>query len=578
MLPTKDTTDVSIDEYVSVLKRRWLWIVVPALVLGGFALFRGVNATPVYSAQAQLLLQQNTFSDVVNPGQALQDPNRALQNELVKINSELVRDAVAEAYGGPVSVRALAGGEDDVIIISASAATGREAAEKANVYATTYQDVRIETQLEDITGAMKVVQQQIDDFSTQIEELDAPLAAIDEQLLLIDTNDPRYNVLVNSRERERQRTDAARNEARNQLNEYQNRGQVLQLSERLVPTGGIQVVNAATVPSTPISPTVPRDVVQSIIIGLFLGLALAFARDQFDDALRSKADVERAARGVPTLGLVPFDTASSDVRAPELSTLVAPMSATAESYRGLRTALQYTSLERPIKILQITSASAGETKTTSLSNLAMTFALSGKRVVVVDCDLRKPKVHRFMQVDGTKGFTSVVLGDLTLDEALQTSPLHPNIDVLPSGYLPPNPSELLNHDRTDRILRSLTERYAIVFVDCPPVLPVTDALVVSRYADATLFMVMANRTTKRNARRAIEMLRQVGAPLVGTVISGAADQDTYGSLYEYYGYVRRSSVPIIGRFLGRKGADVPTSTQDMLPQNDDNNENNQVLP
>ena len=109
----------------------------------------------------------------------------------------------------------------------------------------------------------------------------------------------------------------------------------------------------------------------------------------------------------------------------------------------------------------------------------------------------------------------------------------------------------------------------MVFLDCPPVLPVTDSLVVSRYADATLFMVMANRTTRRTARRATEMLRQVGAPLIGTVISGAADQDTYGSLYEYYGYVRRSNVPIIGRWLSRKGNDIPTSSQDILPQGED---------
>ena len=331
----------------------------------------------------------------------------------------------------------------------------------------------------------------------------------------------------------------------------------------------MQILNPAVAPSTPISPTVVRNLIQALVIGLFVGLGLAFLRDQLDDSLRTKAEVERAVRDVPTFALVPYDTTSADERHPKLSTLTAPMSATAESYRGLRTAIQYASLSQPITVMQITSPSASEAKTTTLCNLAMAFALSGKRVAVMDCDLRKPKLHRFMQVDGTKGFTTVVLGDLPLEDAMQTSPLHPNVDVLPAGYLPPNPSELLNHERTSRIIESLAERYSMVFIDCPPVLPVTDALVISRNVDATLFVTMANKTSRRAAKRATEMLRQVGAPLLATVITGAADRDTYVSLYEYYGYVQRSNIPVIGRFIKRNRSDIPSATQDMLPQVDE---------
>lgn len=569
MLPTKDTSDVSLDEYVSVLRRRWIWILLPPLLLGGLALFKDLRATPVYSAQAQMLLRTSDFNSITGQPAAAGTPERAVQNELRRITSRAVRLAVQDAYGKPITVRAIAGGEDDLIIIAASGPTGREAAEKANVYAQTYQEVRLQTQLEDLSAASRVVQQQIDDFQAQIIEINEPLAALDEVIVNTPREDPGYQQLVDQRNLLEQRTRAEREKAQASLDDYIQRQQILQLTERLLPSGGIEIINPATVPGTPTSPTIVRDVIQALVIGAFLGLALAFIRDQFDDSLRTKADVERAVRDLPTLGLVPFDTTSSDLRQPKLSTLTAPMSATAEAYRGLRTAVQYAALERPMRIIQVTSASAGEAKTTSLTNLAMTFALSGKRVALVDGDLRKPKLHRFMQVDGTKGFTSVVLGDITLDEAMQTSPLHPNVDVLPSGYLPPNPSELLSHDRTARILQSLTERYSMVFIDSPPVLPVTDSLVVSRYADATLFMVMANRTTRRTARRATEMLRQVGAPLIGTVISGAADQDTYGSLYEYYGYVRRSNVPIIGRWLSRKGTDIPSSSQDILPKGDE---------
>ena len=106
-------------------------------------------------------------------------------------------------------------------------------------------------------------------------------------------------------------------------------------------------------------------------------------------------------------------------------------------------------------------------------------------------------------------------------------------------------------------------------MSCPPVLPVTDALVISRNVDATLFVTMANKTSRRAAKRATEMLRQVGAPLLATVITGAADRDTYVSLYEYYGYVQRSNIPVIGRFIKRNRSDIPSATQDMLPQVDE---------
>lgn len=574
MLPTKDTSEVSLEEYVSVIRRRWLWILLTPLVLGGLMLFRDLRAEPVYAAQAQLLLRSDTTSNIFSPSAPPAQPERALQNELRVINSRNVKEEVAKVYGEPISVRALAGGEDDVVILSATDNTAEGAAEKVNVYADTYQTVRLSTLIGDLANGKRIVQQQIDDFQTNVDQINAPLAELDARILSTSTDDPNYSALINEREQLKERTDAQRNEAQNNLNDYQERLQVLQLSERLTTTGGIQILNPATVPDAPISPTVARDVVQAVVVGLFVGLALAFIRDQFDDSLRSKVDVERAVRDLPTFGLVPYDASRDDKRnpkrKPKLSTMTAPLSATAEAYRALRTALQYAALERPLRTIQITSASAGESKTTTLSNLAMAYALSGKRIVVVDCDLRRPELYRFMQVDGTKGLTSVVLGDHTLDEALQTSPLHPNVDVLASGHLPPNPSELLSQERTGKILQALTERYAMVFVDCPPVLPVTDALVLSRYADATLFVVMANRTSRRSARRATEMLRQVGAPLLATVISGTTDRDSYGSLYEYYGYAQHSSIPIIGRFIKRSRGAMPTSTENILPSADEN--------
>jgi capsular exopolysaccharide synthesis family protein len=565
MHATQDATEVSIAQYLEVLRRRWIWIVLTPMVLVGFTLFNDLRAEPVYSARTELLLQSKPSESIFNTVSAAPNPERALQNEMRIINSRRVRLAVEEAYGAPVSVRAVAGGEDDVIVVSATASDPREAAERVNTYVDTYQTARIAAQLEDLTDTKKIVQQQIDDFQAAVDEIDKPVAALDEQINLMDPNDPRYNELLAQRERLKERTDAARQEAQNQLSDYQERLQILQLSERLTTTGGVQILNPATPPRSPISPTITQDVIQSLIIGLFVGVALAFARDQIDDSIRSKVDLERAARDLPTLALIPDDDISRNPQSKVLVTAGAPMSAGAESYRGLRTAIQYAHIERPIQIIQITSANAGEGKSTTLSNLAVAFAQSGKRVITVGADLRKPRLHQTMQVDGSIGLTSVVLGYNTLGEAIQTSPVHPNIHVLASGPLPPNPSELLNHERTAKILRTLSSEYDVVFVDCPPILPVTDSLVLSRNVDAMIFLARSGVTTRRAARRSIEMLHQIDAPLLGTILAGVASEETYGSFYEYYGYTRRMSIPIVGRLLHRNRYEPPRIEKDSLP-------------
>ncbi|MDQ2826813.1 MAG: polysaccharide biosynthesis tyrosine autokinase [Actinomycetota bacterium] len=567
MYAVEDKSEVSIQQYVDVLRRRWLWLLIMPVALVGFTLFNDLRATPVYQASTQMLLQAKASESLLNPSAQLSTPERALQNELRLVKSSTVKEAVRKAYGKPIAVSTAAGGDDDVFIITAAASSGAEAARRANVYAQTYQTSRLQALVADIAETQKVVQQQVDDYQKQVDKIDAPLAALDVVISKTDPSDSKYAALVAQRSEVKQRTDAERSSAQSSLDKYKDSLNQLSLVQRINTTGGVQVLNPAVVPSAPVSPTVFRDVLQALAIGLFIGIAAAFVRDQLDDSLRTKDDVERAVKDLTTIGLIPFDPSWRDPRVPNLVTVSAPMSAIAESYRGLRTAIQYAALDQPLKIIQVTSAGAGEGKTSMLANLALAFAQAGKRVAVVGCDLRKPRLHQFMEVDGKIGFTSVVLGDLTLDEALQQSPLHPNIDVLASGPRPPNPSELLSIDRAAAIIASLRDRYSIVFIDCPPVLPVTDALVLSRCVDGTIFLAAANKTTRRTARHAVELLRQVGSPLLGTVLNGVAAEDTYGSFYEYYGYLSRSRIPLIGKLFHRhrKGSEIPSLDEGYLP-------------
>ena len=386
----QDRTETDIGEYLAVLRRRWFVVVGTMVLVMAIVGALDFSKTPIYQASSQLLLQPKQSESIFSPTQGVSDPTRAVQNELKIINSLAVRNAVKEAYGSAISISAASGGEDDVIILSATDTDPEEAARKVNVYAETYQTERFNAIVEDLAQSKAVLQQQIDDFQSEIDAIDKPLADLDTRLAATPLDDPAYEQLIAERDRLDQSIQAERSDMENQLSDYQQRLQVLQLSERLTTTGGVQILNPATVPSSPISPNIVRDLVQAALIGLFLGIGLAFLLEQVDDSVRSTGDLERAAKNLPLLGLIPLDEGWKDKSQARVSTQAAPMSATAEAYRGLRTTLQYLALHRPMGIVQITSASANEGKTSTMANLAIAFAEAGMPVAVVGCDLRRP--------------------------------------------------------------------------------------------------------------------------------------------------------------------------------------------
>ncbi|MEX0769029.1 MAG: polysaccharide biosynthesis tyrosine autokinase [Microthrixaceae bacterium] len=565
MEPMQDRTDSNIGEYIAILRRRWLVIAGTMVLVVSIVAALDFSKTRIYEASSQLLLQPKQSESIFSPAQSSVDPTRAVQNELKIINSLAVRTAVAKAYGEKISISAVSGGDDDVIILSATDSNPKDAARKVNVYAETYQTERFNAIVDDLTQSKLVLQQQIDDFQVEIDAINKPLAALDEKLAKTPTTDPTYDDLSAERDRLDQQIQVRRADMENQLSDYQQRLQVLQLSERLTTTGGVQILNPATVPSSPISPNVVRDLIQAALIGLFLGIGLALLLEQVDDSIRSPGDLERVTKGIPTLGLIPLDEGWKNKDEPRLTTQAAPMSATAEAYRGLRTTLQYLALHRPMGIVQVTSASAHEGKTSTMANLAIAFAEAGMPVAVVGCDLRRPRAQSFLQVDGAIGLTSVLLGEVPLEVALQQSPIHPNIRVLPSGPRPPNPSELLSLDRTSELIQSLLDNHSIVFLDCPPVLPVTDSLVLSRCVDASLFIAKANSTSKRDVKRSLERLTQVNNPLVGTILNGVDAEGAYGSLYDYYGYSKESRSRFLPKMFKRTVPDVPKLDEAVLP-------------
>lgn len=224
-------------------------------------------------------------------------------------------------------------------------------------------------------------------------------------------------------------------------------------------------------------------------------------------------------------------------RQESLVTISNPRSPISEAYRSLRTNLEFSSLDRPLKTMVVTSAGPEEGKSTTLANLAVTLAQAEKKVILVDCDLRRPSQHEIFEVGNSLGLTTMVVDE----EAFRNPPLQetpvPNLKLLPSGPLPPNPSELLGSRRMEEIIATLREKADLVLFDAPPIIAVTDAAVLASKVDGVLLVIKAGTTKRDHAQRAKALLEKVNARLVGAVLNNVR-MDI--SLHRYYAEQKRA--------------------------------------
>jgi capsular exopolysaccharide synthesis family protein len=214
-----------------------------------------------------------------------------------------------------------------------------------------------------------------------------------------------------------------------------------------------------------------------------------------------------------------------------------PLSGTAEATRSVRTNLMFASLDKPFRTLLVTSAAPSEGKTTVACNLAIAFAQSGQRVCIVDCDLRRPRLHRIFDRAGDSGVTNVLVGEATI-ESVSRPTLVENLSCIPSGPIPPNPADILHSDRFKQFIRDLGERFDRVIIDSPPLVAVTDSAIISTLADGTVFVLRAFRTSIALGQRGYRVLRDVGAPVAGAVLN-AVDLTKHEYAYKHYYYYQR---------------------------------------
>jgi non-specific protein-tyrosine kinase len=508
-------------EYLRVMARRRRTIAFAVVVVCTVALASAFLQTPQYASTASLLIKPNTTATLLNPNaNASSDPVRDLQTQIQVVTSQPVRGAVQAILGAAPTITVAPLGQANVVAITAQSTDAATAATVANTYANAYINYRRTQDLNDALAAESQIQNRIGDLERQIDGLNNQIKTA--PAAVAATLAPQVDGLLQ------------------QKGTFVNQLGQLQVDAALT-SGGAQIVSPASVPRSPISPRPSRDLVLAIFAGFMLGVAAVFALEYFDDSLKSREDLDRAVPGVTNLGLIPKVPNWKVKSQPMVVSLDDSKSPTAEAFRALRTALQFIALDRPLKLVQVTSPSAAEGKTTVIANLGVALAQVGQRVVIACCDLRRPRLHEFFALDNSLGFTSVVLGELPASLALQDVKGVPNLKVMASGPPPPNPSELLASHRAAEVFTVLAGEADIVLVDCPPVLPVTDAAVLSRIMDGTLLVVTAGSTTRKQATRAMQVLNQVDAPVLGTVLNGVTSEGSYGYGYGNYRYERPDS-------------------------------------
>jgi polysaccharide biosynthesis transport protein len=300
----------------------------------------------------------------------------------------------------------------------------------------------------------------------------------------------------------------------------------------------IFIVDKAATPRAPVRPQTTRNVMLAVVIGLMLGLGLAFFFEYLDNTIHGPDEVKRYL-GVPFLGPVGLAQMKGEGSgAHELLVMKDPRSNFAESLRNVRTNVVFSFTEPSQNGLVITSPCPLEGKTLISSNLAIIMAQMGRRVLLVDADMRKPRIHKVFGVSSAPGLSNLVLGKCSLAQAVRETPVK-LLKVLPAGTIPPNPSELIGSKRMLELVGKLKEQFEFLIFDSPPILSVTDSAMLGGMLDGTVLVVKASQTARDHARRAVEHLSDVKARVLGVVLNQVdfeKERYNYSYYYRYYYY------------------------------------------
>jgi capsular exopolysaccharide synthesis family protein len=295
--------------------------------------------------------------------------------------------------------------------------------------------------------------------------------------------------------------------------------------------GTVQIVDRAEIPTVPVRPRKMLNLLLAAALSLLCSIGLAFFLEYMDDSIRSHEDIERYVK-LPLLGVIPAMKADgTTLEEKDRLSHLKPRSAISEAFRDVRTSLVYSAPNQESRAYVVTSAGPQEGKTTASTNLAIALANSGKKVLLVDSDLRKPRIHKTFGVDGGRGLTNCLVGQNSLQECVVQTEIE-NLSIMPSGPIPPNPAELLGSRKMKELISELKKAYDTVIFDSPPVVVVTDAAVLAAECDGAIQVIWAGHTSRKLVELGKEKVEAIGARITGVILNNV--RSSHSGYYYYY--------------------------------------------
>lgn len=494
----------------------WAWLILlAALIAGTVAFFVSMGITPQYQSSTTVLVneapitQNADYSSVMMSQKLTSTYSNMMSKEpvLSEVASQLNLGLKPEVLKKYISVTPLR--DTQLIQVTVETTDPYLSADIANTIVDVFS--------KQILGIQSLR------FSQSKATLEAQLADIEEQVAFYES------LADNATVEEKDRLDSKVTQYRQIYSSLLQSYETIRLSEA-ESVSSVVTVESATPNFDPVKPNMLQNTMFAAIAGFLLATIMVITREAFDETIKTPEDIS-SKFNLPVLGIINQQNREDDGPI----TITEPCSPFAESYRTLRTNVSCASMDQSLHTLMVTSAEPGEGKTTVLSNLGVVFAQSGKRVIVVDCDLRHPRIHTCFRVNNRRGMSSLFSQSSERFDGYPQRTQVENLTVIPSGYLPPNPAELLCSGKMHSILDVLSQYADMVLVDTPPILVVADAAVLAPTLDGVLLVVRPGKTSVHTLSQAIEQIHQVKANLVGVVLNGVdIRSSSYG--YRYKGY------------------------------------------